>query len=57
MQLPVKTPGNYSNGHQSTTLLIYTEVSKLVVEEEEVRRSGIKAGAADVSVNMSAGQQ
>lgn len=43
MQLPVKTPGNDSNGHQSTTLLIYTEVSKLVIEgtEEVVSLFGV----------------
>lgn len=32
MQLPLEKPGSYSNDRQTTTLLTYTDVSKLVIK-------------------------
>lgn len=43
--LPVKKPGNYSD-RQTTTLLIYTEVSKLVIEGTEEVAGGRLFGVA-----------
>lgn len=42
MQLPSENPGNYSNGHRTTSLLIYAEVSKIIVTgDAQVRSSNI----------------